>query len=36
MEPDSEAWYDDDIKKNNEAAVWFDDDPLRGAAEVAK
>ena len=34
-EQTSDVWSDV-IKRNNEAIVWFDDDPLREAVEVAK
>ena len=34
-EPNSDVW-NDVMKRNNEAIVWFDDDPLREAVEVAK
>ena len=34
-EQNSDVW-NDVMKRNNEAIVWFDDDPLREAFEVAK
>ena len=34
-ETNSDVW-NDVMKRNNEAIVWFDDDPLREAVEVAK